>query len=613
MTGSVVRAVHNPASPEQVMVLWGTGRLDAFGAPQPDLDTALWLRRLDQPVAVGLHVTSWTTPAGYVLDRQGGMHSFGGAPDLAGKPPYFDSRVYVDLNMNPANNGQGYALERTGKVVAFGGAPAATGWPTFGTPIARRLHIDWGHVARRGYVLTVHGSIHAFSGAVAAGAHKLWPGFDIIRDLFVVDWNTGTGYQLDAWGGVHPVGGVPAVYGGPYWRGLDNARAIFRTATNPQKFLLVDVMGHLHGWVSSTAPTVVVTEPAAEVTTTTRPTILWTYTDAQRDSQAAWEVRVFRNSDIGAGFSPTSAAATSAALLIATGTDPNRRGLAPTVDLPSVAVTAYVRARDTSGRWSDWASRSWTQNVAAPAAPTLTAQANASQLTVALTATFAVAPVAGQRVRFEYLEAGTWLPVRGADAVTPSGTTATATDREAPIGSARSYRARQYQPDPLLSGTASSTVNATLTVAPGMYLVDLDQAAGAAVRLPNVSGLRWAWPVRGDVFEADGREDPIVVSSTRPTYRRAQLDLTTVSRAQASSVLALLTHGGTLLWRDHFGDLAYLRPAPGAFTADHIGQAAPASGDPGPVGYVHRRTVDLIEVRRPPVLTVALADALLVT
>lgn len=602
MPADVVRAVNNPAAPDQCLVLWGNGRIDAFNVAQPT-GFETWYDRLDMPVAVAIAVLDWTDePAGYVLDVVGGLHEFGGLGDAPAGPPYDEyRRRYVDLTMNPSGTGEGYALDYWGTVYAFGGAPAATGAPTFTSPHAKRLVVDWTNPGRRGYILDILGGIHEINGAVEHGDAPYWA-YDAARDLVITSWSAGTGLLLDYHGGVHPVGAEPRVYGYPYWEGGDVARALFKLGTDPSRFAIVDMRGRFIRFTSSTAPTLLLTGPADPITTTTRPTVTWEYADAQNDRQNRWQVGVFTTEQVEAAgrdtFDPIAYA--SQALATGEGTDQSQRGFVPTVDLPNGELEAWSRAQDTAGQWSAWAVQSWTQNVVPPAAPTLDATVNG--LDVDLVATFSVSPGA-RPVRFEYLAAdGTWQTVRGADAVVASGTVATATDHEAPVGVARSYRAWQYQVSPMLAGVASNIDTVTLAPGEGIWLSTLGPAA-TTVPLA-VAALSWSRPVRGGAFTAVDREDPIVISGPRPRYRRGQLDLTTADRASAKALLELLTSGQTLLYRDQWGEVAFVRVAPGSSLDEEFVVAAPSGADIGQfeVGYRHARTVQVVEVRRPPVV-----------
>lgn len=78
----------------------------------------------------------------------------------------------------------------------------------------------------RGYILDGWGGIHAVNGAVRVTNGPYWPGWDIARDIAIMDWNLGKGYLLDGFGGIHTLNGAPQVALPAYWGGWDIARSI---------------------------------------------------------------------------------------------------------------------------------------------------------------------------------------------------------------------------------------------------------------------------------------------------------------------------------------------------------------------------------------------------
>ena len=72
--------------------------------------------------------------SGYVLDSWGGLHPFGGAPNVSGTG-YWSGRDFArGLVLNPNGSG-GWVVDADGGVWAFGGAPpvpASLSWTGFG-------------------------------------------------------------------------------------------------------------------------------------------------------------------------------------------------------------------------------------------------------------------------------------------------------------------------------------------------------------------------------------------------------------------------------------------------------------------------------------------------
>ena len=149
-----------------VAALRGGGGLRAlaFGADQFE-DGRVWLANDDDMFGLPISVAA----GGYLLDGDGGVHAFGGAP----------------------------AVNTTG-------APYWPGWD-----IARALTVlpD----ASGGWILDGWGGIHNFGSAPPLPLPAYWANWDIARDLVVLAKPTGgyMGYVLDGWGGLHPFGGAP--------------------------------------------------------------------------------------------------------------------------------------------------------------------------------------------------------------------------------------------------------------------------------------------------------------------------------------------------------------------------------------------------------------------
>jgi hypothetical protein len=107
--------------------------------------------------------------------------------------------------------GSGYVLERTGELHPFGGAPTVsiTGrWPAeWNTAIAAASNAT----GTGGYVLDAFGALHSFGDAPrATGITGYWHGWRIARDVALGPDGT-SGWVLDAYGGLHPFGGAPRV------------------------------------------------------------------------------------------------------------------------------------------------------------------------------------------------------------------------------------------------------------------------------------------------------------------------------------------------------------------------------------------------------------------
>lgn len=133
--------------------------------------------------------------------------------------------------------------------------------------------------------------------------------------------------------------------------------------------------------VYNEAPVVTVTAPAATVTTTTRPTIVASYTDPENDTLDQYRVKVFTAAQASiVGFDPEtspstwdSGVVTPATTIVSGGSISQQVG----IDLPNnTTYVAYVKAADVGSamRYSAWAaSASFLLSVTPPAAPSIVA------------------------------------------------------------------------------------------------------------------------------------------------------------------------------------------------------------------------------------------------
>ena len=187
--------------------------------------------------------------SGYTLDDWGGIHPFGGAPQVStgGYWPNWDIARSIAFG---ADQKSGYTLDGWGGIHPFGGAVAVTPggyWP--GWDIARAVVLRSDGVS--GYVLDGWGGLHPFGGAPAVTASAYWPGYDIARSV-VLRPDGVSGYVLDGFGGIHPFGGAPRVTATGYWLGWDVAKSITLAGdgTNPLLPLnsgwVLDALGGVH-------------------------------------------------------------------------------------------------------------------------------------------------------------------------------------------------------------------------------------------------------------------------------------------------------------------------------------------------------------------------------
>lgn len=511
-----------------------------------------------------LVVTDWAEPAGYVLDGWGGIHAFGSATPATPAGSYTAGQdVWRALVMDPAGNGNGYKLRSNGTIVAFGPSPptALTG-PSLAPAIARDLEVEW--ATKKAMVLDGWGVVHAVNGATKAAGYSFYQrGWDIARALDVVDWAAGHFVVLDGFGGVWTTTAGPELFGAPYWRGWDIARDVVFETTSPSVFRVLDGQGGIHKVEASTAPTVSVVEPADEdagtagnqVTSTTRPTVAWSYDDAEGDTADRYELRIFTDAQYGAGgFDPSTSDATYERTFDDTRVDRHE----VTEALANDTYRAYVRARERgTGLWSAWANRQWTQVAVRYAAPTLAATAQPATARVQLVVSGAV-PAGAETVEVEasYDAGGTWEQVRThSDAERAAANPVTLWDREAPLNTAALYRARYISADPHVDGDWSAHQPATID-AEGYWLSvpesgdDPDRVKVSTIRLGRHVEAHTAWPI--GAVEAVVVHDGVAVRG-----HTANLALEVLSAAERATIDGLLDDGRPLLMRDHLGRRIY--------------------------------------------------------
>jgi len=619
----------NPSNPKQRVVLWSNARIDVHGAP-PITDGPQFYDRPDQPVVVAIHIANWTTMAGYLLDKHGGFHPFGGAPAVGQKSnvrdtdthyvvtgvPYISSSLwYWDWQWDPDVPGRGIALDVFGNLHPFGGATAP---PRIGrrwaSPLARKLAVRWrdsnGNASMRAYTLGYDGSINPdYAGTVAVTSPWRWNS-DMAVDLVVTDWDTGSGYMLDRNGGTWAFGQAPGTYSPGYKLGADLARTLeVLSPANPLSFWRVGPGGQETEWTWSTPPTVIAggaapQSPAATVTGTTRPVLAWSYSDLQSDSQALVELLVFNEQFAAFANMSDPAKHAASALVNFTTVAPMLRGVASPVDLDNGDKRMYVRAQDSSGRWSPWSARSWTQNVPKPAAPTaLTAVADETRATVTLTAT-ATATGAGNLLRFVYSDDPLaaddpdevdWFPVRDADAL-PIAATVTGVDLDPRLGVPRSYRAVRYSIDPRTASNPSPLATATVQRRCHMLTAVADPTLGGQIRVQEP--LEWVRSIGAGVqYGLDAEFATVIKDGAPPKGRRGSLNLLSMDAGMWQLVSRLAESRSTLVYRDPFGNIMFCEIV--GDWAQRQMRAAPAKGEVTPLRHAHTSPLPLVEVRPP--------------
>lgn len=534
-----------------------------------------------QDVARDLVVTDWTTSTGYVLTGDGATHGFGGAPDPLYGGPYRKGQdlarvLYVISATNPTKFRQvhhpdsvwEYVASTAPSVIAGGIGVNETqtvtigGSPTGGTFTLTFSGQTTSALARLSTAAQVQTALQALStigsgNITVTGAYPVWTAtFTGTLARTNVAQMTGSAALL--------TGGTPTLTVATVTAGSEGI------------------------------------SPTATVTTTTRPTFGWTYSDPQSDSQAGYEVYLFTQAFVTANptVSTDPSVFKASAVYYETGVDTTIRGVVPDTDLTNAAYRGYVRAKDTADLWSAWSTKGWTQSVTIPTMPTaMTVQPDVNPDHWRMTLTLTTSAGSNQFVRFDYTDdvGVTWYPVRGAAAV-PRLTTTVATDYDAPAGRERGYRGTVYSEAPRVASLPSGAAYATTGRRVYVLTSTANSSLGGEVIL--LSTPEWSREAVVEVHQGDGAKYPTVISDPVLKAQEQNITIRTDTEAAWLGIKALIeSPGETLVWRDPFGEVVYCRIS-GKVNRQQK-RLPPHVGDVFPLRHHHLITIPLMQVAAP--------------
>ena len=311
-------------------------------------------------------------------------------------------------------------------------------------------------------------------------------------------------------------------------------------------------------------PTVTVDAPTGTVTDTAAPTVSWTLSDTDGESQSYFEVKVFSSAQYGAAdFSPDTATATWASGITSSSEPSKQVG----TYLANGAWRAYVRAAKTvNGQpyFSSWSYSAFTVTLTAPAVPTLTLAYTAAQgkVTATMAGTYS-ATFTYQRLQLQRSDnAGvTWSDVRYGSDIVPTGAIgATLDDYEAVRGNTAYYRVRAigFVGSNVVASAWSASSTLSVTNDGTWWLKSITDPTLNKGSIRILHGLDMQQEEDIAVFRPIGRSKAVVVSGSMYGVD-GNYSIKTAGAAEWAAVNALVTHQGTLLLQAPDGTQKYIR------------------------------------------------------
>ena len=371
---------------------------------------------------------------------------------------------------------------------------------------------------------------------------------------------------------------------GPYYTAAPNGQAWSQTSINGLRAKITEYeettdrgkFYELYIDVDIAAqPTVSVSAPTGTITTTTAPDVTWTYSDTDNETQAYYQIKVFSSAQYGAGgFSALTSTATWDSGEIASS---DNTAVVGTL-LNAGTYRAYVRvAKAVNGQpfYSDFAYSQFTISYTAPTIPTMLVAWDSDNGVANFTLTGAALPGGYSSQYFDIHRSDDggviYESIRNGENLTPNASyIATHEDYEAPRGVVAYYRCRSVAVDasdqefPSAWGTVQQVLvtndetwwfkvieDATLNLGSVRVLKELD----VEIEEPNT------------VFRPLGSDRPIVVAGPLQG-EDGGYSIKTVTETEWDNFYPILTHQGTILVQDPYGNQKYIRITSRDWTAE---------------------------------------------
>jgi hypothetical protein len=374
-----------------------------------------------------------------------------------------------------------------------------------------------------------------------------------------------------------------ATFVGPYYNSAPNGQSWTQASINGLRVKVEDYKDttdsgstfELYVDVDIAAqPTVTVTAPTGTITTSAAPDVTWTFADSDGETQSFYQIKVFSAAQYGAGgFDPATSAATWDSGEIGSG---DQAGVVGQL-LNAGTYRAYVRvAKSVNGApfWSDYDYEGFVLSYTAPTIPTMAVAWSATLGKASFTLTGA-APTGYSSQYYDIHRSDdggvVYDGLRNGEALVPNGSyIATAEDYEAPRGIVAYYRCRAVGVDASSNEfpSALGTVQQVLITNDETWwfkcIQDADLNRGS-IRVLKQIDIQIQEP--NTVFRPLGASRPIVVSG--PIQGQdGGYNIKTVTEAEWDNIYPLITHQGTLLVQDPFGNQNYIRITDRKWTAE---------------------------------------------
>lgn len=322
-------------------------------------------------------------------------------------------------------------------------------------------------------------------------------------------------------------------------------------------------------------PTVTVSAPTGTITTTTAPDVTWAYSDTDNETQAYYQIKVFTSAQYGAGgFDAATSTATWDSGQVASS---DSTAVVGTLLLP-LTYRAYVRvAKNVNGEpfWSDYAYSQFTISYTPPTVPTMNVVWSDSlgKATFTLTGAGLIAGYVSQYYDIHRSDDGGTIygGIRNGEELTPDGSyIATAEDYEAPRDVVAYYRCRSVALDASSNefSSAWSTVQQVLITNDDTWwfkVIDDPDLNQGSVRVLKELDVNIDEP--NTIFRPLGSTRPIVVAGPLQG-EDGGYNIKTLTETEWDDLYPVITHQGTILVQDPFGNQKYIRIVSRDWTAE---------------------------------------------